>query len=401
MTATTQPSGRTNASQSALVIGVWGESDRGKARTDNQDAIFFPTRPGQEIDRSQIEKRGYLLAVADGVAGQDGGREASHLIIQELVEVYYGLSGTNLSEDLRQAVQEANQRAVQKRPSSQAATTLVAAVIWQDRLYIANVGDSRAYLIRDGESRQLTRDHASGRVLTRSLVNNPEAEPDIFRPLMLQPGDRVLLCSDGLHDPVPEPETLARLAGRGTPQRAVERLIAKANQRGGPDNVSAVVAHVQKPQPLYFGLARWQLAVLGALGVVAAILFVRLMLEVNRYYFGPVTTATVTPTAQEPGVSQDSSNGLPPGDATQTLSPLPATSPSPTRVEPTVTRKPTATPSPTPLPTRTSFPTDTSSPTPTSTTTDVPATATTAPPTLPPPTETVSPSTTPTPAPDI
>lgn len=140
---------------------------------------------------------------------------------------------------------------------------MVAAVIHHNRLYYVNAGDSRAYLIREGNFYRLTRDHTlvqqkldagiltpeaaeldpERNVITRSLGAAPQIQVDAFPPLELQPGDVVLLCSDGLTDMVAEAD-LPRLIGAQSPRQAARKLIAAANRAGGADNISVVLARV-------------------------------------------------------------------------------------------------------------------------------------------------------------
>jgi protein phosphatase len=141
-------------------------------------------------------------------------------------------------------------------------TTSVAALFLDHRVLLANVGDSRAYLIRGDEICQVTRDHSfvaeqvsAGvlpaeqaressyrNIITRALGLRPEVEVDLYQERVV-PGDRVLLCSDGLHGQL-EAEEMAQIAGSGPLQRAVDGLIGLANQRGGPDNITAVLIEV-------------------------------------------------------------------------------------------------------------------------------------------------------------
>ena len=135
-------------------VEIWGESHQGQLWPENQDTIFFPGQPGVWVTAEHVGKRGYLFAVSDGVGGAEGGGEASNLVIQGLVEAYYRAAGGatfNPSLHLRSAVEKANARAHQGRTHRQSGATLVAAVIWQNQLHVANVGDSRAYLVREGQ----------------------------------------------------------------------------------------------------------------------------------------------------------------------------------------------------------------------------------------------------------
>jgi len=148
------------------------------------------------------------------------------------------------------------------------ATTLVAAVVWRERLIVANVGDSRAYLLRGGHAEQITVDHnlvgemvqeglmteeeaRRSKVknrLTRSLGGRPDPKVDIFT-RTLQTGDRIVLCSDGLTR-YASAEDIVRLAGEAPPEEAVQRLIDFANQQGGADNISAIVIAVGEAIPV-------------------------------------------------------------------------------------------------------------------------------------------------------
>jgi protein phosphatase len=141
-------------------------------------------------------------------------------------------------------------------------TTAVAAVVRGRELYVANVGDSRAYLLRNGKLTQVTRDHSfvqeqieagiltpeearthpQRNVVTRALGSKPDVQVDTFGG-KLEPGDTLLLCTDGLSEHV-EDETIAAMLSQYHPREAVPRLIALANQRGGSDNISALVVQI-------------------------------------------------------------------------------------------------------------------------------------------------------------
>ena len=148
------------------------------------------------------------------------------------------------------------------------ATTMVAATIWEDSLTIANVGDSRAYLIRNGSAQQLTRDHnlASELVrdgviteeeaqnspvksrITRSLGGELDVFVDVFPDIPLRPGDRLLLCSDGLTR-YARPDDLVPLATEGALEDAVKRMVEFANEAGGIDNTTVILIEVGEAIP--------------------------------------------------------------------------------------------------------------------------------------------------------
>jgi protein phosphatase len=140
------------------------------------------------------------------------------------------------------------------------ATTLVIALVRDGVAWVANVGDSRGYLLREGAARQITEDHSlvaervrAGRIspaqaaespyrhfITRSIGGEEELEVDVFGPLTLQPGDRLLLCTDGLTETMTD-EEFTPLALADDPEDAARALVDEANRRGGPDNISVLL----------------------------------------------------------------------------------------------------------------------------------------------------------------
>jgi protein phosphatase len=166
-------------------------------------------------------------------------------------------------------------------------TTIVAGVIHEDWLIVANVGDSRAYLVRGDLAQQITRDHSwvadqvqAGtltpqqaethiyrNIVTRCLGHRPSISVDVFeRPL--EPGDVILLCSDGLSNMVSDDE-IARVLHERSPKRAADDLIALANQRGGPDNITALIIAVKAAQGVERALRQAQDAVTQPLPEIA------------------------------------------------------------------------------------------------------------------------------------
>lgn len=238
-----------------------GLTDIGQKRSNNEDYIGFfePTEP-QEVLAS-----GCLYVVADGVGGAAQGERASKYAVQKLLYAYYKQADVLPADRLKNIIQEIGNDIHAYGQSAEGvrmATTLVAAVVWREKLIVANVGDSRAYLLRGNEAKQLTQDHSlvaemlrNGLIseeearesnyknrLTRSLGGEANPKVDLFE-YDLQEGDRIVLCSDGLSR-YAAPEDLLRLASEGTPEEAVRRLIDFANQKGGEDNISAIVVAV-------------------------------------------------------------------------------------------------------------------------------------------------------------
>jgi protein phosphatase len=242
-----------------LTLTVHHRSDAGRVRDHNEDYLGY-RQPEEPELRAEA---GWLYAVADGVGGARAGEVASKLAVQTLLAAYYHSYQETPTDRLREAFAEAN-RAVHERASEQEgphrmSTTLVAAAIRGRELTAANVGDSRAYLIREGQIRQITHDHsvvarlvAEGvitseqaeshprrHVISRSIGARPEVKADVFAEAFL-PGDRLLLCSDGLTEHVTDDEILAAMQDED-PETGVQRLVDLANERGGTDNTTVLV----------------------------------------------------------------------------------------------------------------------------------------------------------------
>ena len=232
----------------------------GPVRAHNEDTFRL-------VDpvHARVRACGYLAILADGMGGHGLGDVASDAASDGLFARFYAEPpppASAIPELLRAGVRDADAyvRAATAGSGGRApGTTLVAAAVRDDLLFVANVGDSRAYLARGGAAFQLTRDHsfvaaqvaagvltpeeaaASGRrnLITRALGQGEKAaEPDIFI-VALQPEDRVILCSDGVHEYLTPADFAAQVAGE--PQAASQALVDLALARGATDNVSAVV----------------------------------------------------------------------------------------------------------------------------------------------------------------
>jgi protein phosphatase len=219
-----------------------------------------------------------LLAVADGVGGEAGGEMASAAAIDALAATFFGAGPDRpAAEALAAAIRSANDAvlgAAGKSGQQGAASTLVAAAIAGTSAVIGNLGDSRAYLIRDGEIRLVTTDHAGEfqSSITRFVGDPRGVQPDVFVEA-LRPGDRLLLCSDGLTRHVPDDE-IATTIRRADLERAAAALVDLARWRGGEDNITVVLYAARRT----FGLADLRrdvvnlvLAILVAIVVVGAI----------------------------------------------------------------------------------------------------------------------------------
>ncbi len=234
----------------SLTLRYAARSDRGLIREGNEDSVYAGPR---------------LLAVADGMGGMAAGEVASNIVVGALAPLDEDVSSNDLVDALRGAIGHANQQlrdAVESNPALEGmGTTLTAMMFSGNRLALVHVGDSRAYVIREGELTQITRDdtyvqmlvdegritadeattHPQRSLLTRAL-DGRDVEPD-FSVREARPGDRYLLCSDGLSGVV-SPETIAEALLMPDPREAADRLIALALRGGGPDNITCIVADI-------------------------------------------------------------------------------------------------------------------------------------------------------------
>lgn len=210
-----------------------------------------------------------LYVVADGLGGHAAGEVASKMVVDRLREVAFAddVTADDAQQELAEAVRDANRRihtsATEDAEHAGMGTTVTAAVAVGDKLCFAHVGDSRAYLFRDDELQHITEDHTPVQRAVRAGVITPEealrhpsrhvlaqavgldVDIEVDTPTVeLQAGDRIVFCTDGLTDPVPDPQ-LQRLLDRfDGAQEAVDGLITAALTGGGPDNVTVIVVDV-------------------------------------------------------------------------------------------------------------------------------------------------------------
>lgn len=239
-----------------------GRSDIGLHRRVNEDTF----RILQESPEAQ--RQGACYIVCDGMGGAPAGDVASRLAAEAFIAAWASdeLVAVDTRQRLQLVVHEANGAVYHAARSSLdmagMGTTLVGLVARAGWIYVCNVGDSRCYRRRGGILRQLTEDHtlaeemvreglldaayarevSERNILTRAVGTNPQVEVDITSDEM-RPGDRYLLCSDGLWGVVPDIDLLATMA-ETIPQDAARHLIDAANRRGGPDNITALVVDV-------------------------------------------------------------------------------------------------------------------------------------------------------------
>jgi protein phosphatase len=259
-----------------LEVLVAAASDVGQVREHNEDHLFVgdldmklpvEVAPEQSPYRAQGD-RGPLLVVCDGMGGVDGGEIASELAAQVMWREMKSTPATRDPEVfarlLRRAARVANHDVhamARREPGLRGmGTTLSAAGVVSDRLIIATVGDSRAYVLRAGALVQVTRDQSlqsaliaaghsegeaasAGGAILQALGVGPDVEPSLSI-IDLRKGDRVLLCSDGLHGLVGDPALALLMSEPHSVTEAVKLLIAAARAAGGSDNITAIVAEV-------------------------------------------------------------------------------------------------------------------------------------------------------------
>jgi serine/threonine protein phosphatase PrpC len=271
-------------------------SDVGQIRELNEDCwgLFEALSKSLELPPETMERKGRLYAVADGMGGHAAGEVASKRAITVLFQQYYDDPDVDLVRSLERAFWAANAeiyaQAATHPEQSGMGTTLVAAVIQDDELVVANVGDSRAYLIRNGQAEQISRDHSwvneqveAGllteseaqthmyrNIITRSLGSRPDVAVDTFS-LPLEVGDGILLCTDGVSNEVRAPEIGQSVSESVRADQAAAGLVATANRRGGADNLTVIVVRVAGLQTQHAGTSWWAAGALGGAVLVGAL----------------------------------------------------------------------------------------------------------------------------------
>jgi protein phosphatase len=241
-------------------------SDFGKVRTNNEDAMgsFIPA------SRKQARSHGYLFAVADGVGGMDLGEVASATAVSVVAKEFAkAQAGAMLTSLLPRLIQQANAAVhdctlAPEYRGKRMATTLVACALRYDQAVVSHVGDSRCYLVRGGKARQITQDHTmvneqrkmglitagevatseSRHVLIRSLGPEMFVSPDTTA-IALQAGDVLVLCTDGLHDEMPEATIAQIVSQKKNIDEIARELVTRAVEIDGNDNATAQVIRVR------------------------------------------------------------------------------------------------------------------------------------------------------------
>jgi PPM family protein phosphatase len=227
-----------------MKVSVGAATDIGQVREGNEDSYLI------------IES---LYAVADGMGGHRGGEVASSLALETVQGLFERREGS-LAEQVAEANRAVFDRSQNDRRVSGMGTTLTAAQVDGNRVHLVHVGDSRAYLLRGGELTQITEDHTLvHRMVMEGEISEEEAETHPHRSILTRalgvdqniqvdegdlevaPGDRLLLCTDGLTGMVPEGQIREILLETRDPQEAVDKLVKGANRAGGIDNITAVI----------------------------------------------------------------------------------------------------------------------------------------------------------------
>jgi serine/threonine protein phosphatase PrpC len=262
--------GEIEVPKNRLIVG--SSQSTGIERSHNEDALLLLN--GFTLGINSHSDFGVFL-VADGMGGHRAGEVASAVSIRtvarkitehtvlELLNSEDDTEGEPLQDQLKKALEEANQAVVDTVPGG--GTTLTAAVLVGNQVTIGHVGDSRAYFIRDGKPEVITRDHSlverlrelgqlteeeaavhpQRNVLYRAIGQGENLEVDVFT-MPVPKGGYLLICSDGLWGVVPDPTMMDIIRSAPNPQTACDLLVQAANFAGGPDNISVVL--VQFPE---------------------------------------------------------------------------------------------------------------------------------------------------------
>ncbi|MCC7106014.1 MAG: serine/threonine-protein phosphatase [Chloroflexi bacterium] len=236
-----------------MTFDIGSFTDVGRRRSGNEDSLDVIPLP-----------EGTLCVVADGMGGHNAGEVASRLAVETMRQVF-PRDGTPPEEALVGSIEQANtvilQAATEDLSRQGMGTTIVCALLRGPRAQLANVGDSPAFLVRGEKVTRLTQDHswvaeevARGvlspedahthpyrHILTRCLGLAPEVDVELYAPVDLDPGDVIVLGSDGLSEHVMPEDLPVAVAGRNA-QAGAEHLVALANERGGSDNITVIVA---------------------------------------------------------------------------------------------------------------------------------------------------------------
>jgi serine/threonine protein phosphatase PrpC len=285
-----------------MEIHFFAKSDIGKVRTANEDFYLH----------EKIADNEYLFIVADGMGGHQAGDVASKLASETFLDVYKILRKKNtvIQQGMELAVWKANAVVFKKAASDikkrGMGTTFSAVVIAGMKAYVAHVGDSRIYLVRNNKIKRITTDHSfveklveEGRITADEARDHPQKNvlymslgaresftPEFLNDIVLEEGDALVMCSDGLCTMVTD-EKLNNAVMEDYPEKAAEALVQLANDNGGLDNITVQVIRIgsleilEKTKPIQLGKPRKKMITLLAMGLLLA------LLAVLWYFFSP------------------------------------------------------------------------------------------------------------------
>jgi serine/threonine protein phosphatase PrpC len=275
-----------------LVARSYGMTDRGRERLENEDqfliaalarALWVQQSSLHEAAVQYADAEGQLFVVADGMGGHVGGAQASALALSAIedfllhsIRWLFALGGTASADfdvlgEFKAALRRADAKVCEEASAHPElkgmGTTLTMAYSHGAELFVAHVGDSRCYLFRRGQLHQLTQDHTVVGELVRSGLVPPERAADHqlrhvitnvvggpkpgvhaeVHKVRLEPEDMLLLCTDGLTEMVADDEITRVLTEERSLRTGANRLVALANERGGVDNITVVVARYDRP----------------------------------------------------------------------------------------------------------------------------------------------------------
>ncbi|KPA16714.1 serine/threonine protein phosphatase [Candidatus Magnetomorum sp. HK-1] len=242
------------------------KTDKGAVRPNNEDALIYRTN-NNNPDSFDIKTYGSLFTVADGMGGHFAGEVASNIACKSILNYYKlkSITDDNIWDQLKRLYYRINETVLQNALNNPdfngMGTTLSTLIIREEKAWIAHVGDSRIYRIRDGIMDQITYDHTEvQRLIDQGFYTKQQAATCSIRNILTQaigvdnrldvftwagkamPGDRYLLCSDGLHDMVSDEEILSIiLYNSGSLKNTCLQLLDKALRSGGKDNITLMV----------------------------------------------------------------------------------------------------------------------------------------------------------------
>jgi protein phosphatase len=265
---------------------TYGITDRGCVRRNNEDQFLIATfERSMAVEHSSVSlkrgtakrlRQGLVLMVSDGMGGYEGGEVASAVVVREMAEYCFdrmpwlqngfGPAAVEIKQGLKRALEQClpkvRQAALERRLDQRMGATFTMAYVEYPRVYVTHAGDSRCYLEHQGVLTRLTRDHTvAQQMVDEHLISESDAARSPYRHVLLnaiggetdevfidvqllevEPGDQLLLCSDGLTSELDDAEIRKELDAPRSVAETVNRLIEAAKEAGGDDNITAVLA---------------------------------------------------------------------------------------------------------------------------------------------------------------